>query len=331
MNKYLKTTEKHALTSYCSVRTGETKLGQCISTVNGSDFDAALNNAKAQYVLLGIPEDIGIRANFGQPGSAGFWDAFLKSFLNIQSNDFLNGEKIILAGVVDCDDLMIKADHLHGEDLSLLVNEIDVRVETVLQTIFKNNKTPIIIGGGHNNALPIISAANKAFNKKLNIVNIDPHADMRSTERRHSGNGFSFAMEQNLIEFYFQVGLHENYNNNHILRSYNDNEGKMHYFSFDDYLRSKWNFGDLKEFLGDAMINSLVGLELDCDSIENMPSSANTPSGFTANEARVLTGMIGTLLEPCYFHLPEAINASSPINSAKLVSYLVSDFIKARG
>jgi formiminoglutamase len=30
---------------------------------------------EAKYVIIGIPEDIGIRANFGRPGAASAWEA----------------------------------------------------------------------------------------------------------------------------------------------------------------------------------------------------------------------------------------------------------------
>jgi hypothetical protein len=32
-----------------------------------------LKTCEAKYVLLGIPEDIGIRANYGRPGSSSAW------------------------------------------------------------------------------------------------------------------------------------------------------------------------------------------------------------------------------------------------------------------
>ena len=39
-------------------------------------------------------------------------------------------------------------------------------------------------------------------------VNLDPHADFRATEGRHSGNGFSYAYMDGALGFYHVVGLH---------------------------------------------------------------------------------------------------------------------------
>jgi formiminoglutamase len=37
----------------------------------------SLQNSEAKYVIIGIPEDIGIRANFGRPGPSA-WETAIK-------------------------------------------------------------------------------------------------------------------------------------------------------------------------------------------------------------------------------------------------------------
>jgi formiminoglutamase len=331
MNTYLTAIGKQELEKYCTVREGETKLGQSILTVKGHDLKTELEASKTRFVLVGIPEDIGVRANFGKPGTAGFFETFLGSFLNVQSNQFLNGNDLLLAGFITCNDLMQQAGNATIETLSELVSELDKRVEHVLHEIFAAGKIAIVIGGGHNNAYPLIKALSRAKKQKAAIVNIDPHADLRATNRRHSGNGFSYALKDDLIDFYLQVGLHESYNNQYILDFYRKNSGKIKYFSYEGYLDCEWNFTDLAYFINDVFTHKTTGFELDCDSIENMPSSAQTPSGFSPSQIRELTRRISSSLSPCYFHIPEAIAATAPLNSAKLVTYLVTDFIKNFG
>lgn len=326
MSAYLKPFTEQDLKTYLTEREGETKMGQAVQLLNGRK----IADSDARFVLLGIPEDIGVRANWGKPGTALFWPEFLKIFLNIQSNLFLKGENILLAGTIDCSDLMQLAEGMEVTGLPALVEKIDQRVETVLVEIFRTGKIPVIIGGGHNNAYPIIRAASKATGKKTGIVNIDPHADLRATGQRHSGNGFSYALQEDLLQSYVQVGLHESYNNNHILELYKANPGRLHYFSFDDFLKEKWSMGDLQAFLRDNFNEAPTGFELDTDSIEHFPSSAQTPTGFSTNDARKLTIMVAQTVKPIYFHLPEAIPATSPVNSMKMAAYLVSDFIKNR-
>ena len=63
-----------------------------------SEWPEVLQESSAKYVLLGIPEDFGVKANYGIGGTDTAWLSFLASFLNIQSNDYLTGENTLLLG-----------------------------------------------------------------------------------------------------------------------------------------------------------------------------------------------------------------------------------------
>lgn len=327
MPDYLKPIGEQELKTYLAEREGEIRLGQKVKTADLPLTKENLAAVNARFVLLGIPEDIGVRANLGKAGTAGFWPEFLKVFLNIQSNHFLTGENILLAGEVICQDLLQAAKGKQPAELYALVNELDKRVEAVLNEIFAAGKIPIVIGGGHNNAYPIIKAAAVNLGKKINVINIDPHADMRDTNGRHSGNGFSCAYEEGYMDSYLQLGLHENYNNNHIMQRYAGHKTQLQYLSFDDYLKGKWTLENLKTALG-KFAGTPTGFELDTDSIEHFPSSAQSPTGLSTNDARRMVMMVAQEVKPLYFHLPEAIPATTPFNSMKMATYLVTDFIK---
>ena len=75
----LKIYSKQIVDQYINFREGETKFGEEVQLVSTLD-ELAENSSK--YVLLGIPEDIGVRANHGKPGASKTWNAFLFSFLN---------------------------------------------------------------------------------------------------------------------------------------------------------------------------------------------------------------------------------------------------------
>ena len=190
-----------------SVREGETKLGEKLTFVNKID---ELRQSKPSYVILGIPESIGPRANYGKMGSENAWDAFLNSFLNIQHNSFINQKSIILLGAFDLSHL-----ESNDESISQLRKDtqiIDDLVYPLIHTIVESGHIPIIIGGGHNNCYPIIKGVSMANKAKINCINIDPHADFRAVEGRHSGNGFSYAYNDGLLNKYHVFGWHENYN-----------------------------------------------------------------------------------------------------------------------
>ena len=45
------------------LRRFETKLGECLQTINDAPLTEAIAGSKAKFVLLGIPEDIGVAGN----------------------------------------------------------------------------------------------------------------------------------------------------------------------------------------------------------------------------------------------------------------------------
>ena len=79
---------------------------------------------------------------------------------------------------------------------------------------------------------------------------------------------------------------------------------------------------------------SNYGIEIDCDAIENMPSSAQTPSGFTANQTRQFVHYFGGQKRAIYLHICEAVIRPNKFElneqTAKLIAYLITDFIKAK-
>src|SRR4051812_8292333 len=140
-------------------RSGEIKFGEKMIIIpNGVDKVNFLKESEAKYVLLGIPEDIGVRANYGRPGTASAWESAIKSIANIQHNRFAKGSQIIVLGQINVSAEMRDVENLDFNDiddrskLSQLVEKVDKEVSHIIFTIIKAGKTPIIIGGGHNNA-----------------------------------------------------------------------------------------------------------------------------------------------------------------------------------
>ncbi|MBQ7528407.1 arginase family protein [bacterium] len=149
----------------CVKRWNEIKLGEVIQTLDGGIFnddtlEKAYNNG-ARYALIGIPEDIGPRANGGRTGAQSCWRAFFKYFANQQSNCFLQGREILAVGSIRCRDLQEESIRIpEGADklnyLRGLCARLDERIFPVIATLIAYGFIPIIIGGGHNNSYPII-------------------------------------------------------------------------------------------------------------------------------------------------------------------------------
>jgi formiminoglutamase len=297
-----------------SERDGETKLWE--------EFTFGLPNSNTEFVLLGINEDIGPQMNFGNSGSKFGFKSSIEKLGQQVSNQFLSGKEICVLGTIEQ-----KIDFTPEMIGRSIINDLDLLVEEVIQTHLKNGQRLIVIGGGHNNALPILRFFNKQQEKKISVLNIDPHADCRSTEYRHSGNSFSFASEERLLKNYHVLGLHEGYNNDFILNFLDSN--KFSYQTFEYFLDNPIEFEQQFTNLCNSF-DSPAGLEIDLDSIRHFPCSALTPSGFSLEETRKFARSFSRKLKPLYLHLPES--APLTINEENLVGkaigYLIADFIK---
>lgn len=315
-NFIFKPATQDLLLQFTSKRIGETKIGEKI------ELSSSIKEAK--YVLIGIEENLGPQANGGFSGAENAFNAFLKRFLNMQSNRFLTGNELAMIGSIQQ-----TTNFKNIEAAKSAINELDLLVEKVLKPYILKGLIPIVIGGGHNNAYPIIKTISEAANKAIDVINLDPHADCRALEGRHSGNSFSYAKENGFLNHYSVLGLHKNYNSTFILDYLEYNN--FYYTFFDDYILNPSQFDmDLtKAFLSISKARKF-GIELDLDAIAFSPSSAFTPSGFNSLEARKYIKTLSKHSNCCYLHLPEAAptNETEEKITGKLIAYLVADFIQ---
>lgn len=344
--RHLKIYNKQDVLSLTRLRRFETKLGERLQVVSdSSDIEASLRGSKAKFVIFGIPEDIGAKGNYGIGGADTLWIPFLQSFLNIQSNDFLDGHDILLLGHFDFGDIQYLIDTTaKGEQEKIeayrhAVNAIDEEVEHLAKLITECRKMPIVVGGGHNNSYPLIKGAAKGWHKagviplaQINCVNLDAHADYRPLEGRHSGNSFRYAEEDGYLQKYCIVGLHENYLPQN---SWSDivNNPFIDCITFEDiFIHEKRTFMQAVAHATGFTDDTLTGIDIDLDGIQNTLSSAMTPVGISPVHARQYVSFAALDSKPAYLHICEGAthlsDGRTDATSGKLASYLVSDFVK---
>jgi formiminoglutamase len=69
-------------------------------------------------------------------------------------------------------------------------------------------KIPVVIGGGHNNAYPLLKGAAKGLQQaqqtplpQINCINLDAHTPVTGPEEgRHSGNAFRYAESDGFLQ-----------------------------------------------------------------------------------------------------------------------------------
>ena len=330
---------KEDLSDLIQARPGEKKLGEVMAFLQRGEGLEALPHYSARgvrFVLLGIPESIGPMANYGKCCTEFGWKVFLDAFLNMQSNRFLRGESILCLGHVDTKDLSVAASSLSLTDsepikkLRNLCSRLDEIVWPILHSIGHAGLVPVVIGGGHNNAFPILKGlkGSPQYGQGIQAINCDPHADFRPLEGRHSGNAFSYAYKDGCLKRYFIFGLHENYNSEKIVTEIEENPD-LDYSSFDTESDLSGHIQRAAAFL--CKVDLPVGIEVDMDSIIDMPSSAMTPSGFRVEEVRRFVITVASKFKPAYLHLAEGapvLGTADEIRVGKTLAYLALDFVK---
>jgi formiminoglutamase len=289
-------------------RKGEQRMGDFLSSNPGAQ----------QFCILGISEAIGPFANYGRTGAEHAFSTFFRHFIawpyQNQAVDIIGNVRFV--GVFPED----------AAEASHLVEELDAFVYDILQSSVSGNQIPIVIGGGHNNALPLMRWAKE--NKKMEtVINFDAHTDCRTTNRRHSGNSFSYGLRENTLTNYVAFGI-QSYGltsvMNDILSQYNT---KL--FTYESYLLGAFDLmNEVKKAVNSSKGN--LGLEIDMDCIAYMPSSASSPSGFSLDEIRRVLLSINPR-EMAYLHLTEAavFEASNERIVGRALAHLCLDFIRS--
>lgn len=289
-------------------RAGEQRIGDALAPLG-----------EAPFVLFGIAEDLGVRANGGRSGAADSPEAVLRALLNVPCNDWVRGSDFAWGGILD----------LQGASS---VDAIDAAVHAAVLPWIRSGAVPLVVGGGHNNALPLLWAASEAHGKPIHALNLDPHPDVRDLEGRHSGNGFSYAKERGYLERYAVLGLSEYAVNASSLERLKSTKGWA-FETFESWAvrgETSWESA-LDRMLGHVQVGPF-GLEIDVDGITGAPSSAQTASGWSWLQARELAYRAGQTGHVTYVHLTElalgyATEGERP-GQAKAAAMLLLDVVR---
>ncbi len=321
-------------------RSGEVRFGEKMLTVpKDVDLVAFLRECPARFVLLGIPEDIGIRANSGKTGAGSIWETALEEIANIQHNKFCKADDILLFGPMDFSAEMERAAALDFMDtqqrleLSALVQRIDKEVAHLIFTIAGCGKIPIIIGGGQNNAYGNIKGMALALEKPVNAVNFDAKSDFRILEGRHNGNAFHYAYQDGFLKNYFIFGMHENQVSKDVLKRIRKLESRVKYATYDAMaVYGKKDFRKQLDRCRRFVNSEAYGVEVDLNAVSY--PAGNAVGGFDAAQLRQFVSFMADDPNAAYLHLCEGVahteNGEQNRVLGRLIAYLLTDFIKAR-
>jgi formiminoglutamase len=163
-------------------RPGEPCLGEVIETWNGDR--AALLPGRA--VLIGFPEDEGVRRNQGRPGAAGAPTEIRRWIHRLMPWDAETGLDLGSPAPLDAGDVRAEAN----------LEETQCSLARVVAGVLESRAIPIVLGGGHETAYGhFLGYAVRRC--AVGIINIDAHLDLRPPLAigGHSGSPFRQAIE----------------------------------------------------------------------------------------------------------------------------------------
>jgi len=149
--------------------------------------------ANADIVILGCPQDEGVRRSNGRAGAADAPGAIREQFYKLTT--FNINRKIFDLGDIRIGPTLEETHETH---------------ESVVKQILNDGKRVIVLGGGNDISYPDGVAMADVFGPECWIgVNIDAHLDVQMAEKRNSGTPYRQLLEEgHLVPTYFyEVGF----------------------------------------------------------------------------------------------------------------------------
>jgi formiminoglutamase len=153
------------------------KLGDAVA----SERDRYENS---RFVLLGSPQDEGVRRNQGRPGAAEAPNAIRSAFYRFPAPAGLGENDLFDLGDISMQDTL--------EDTH------EVQRKVVAQ-LLADGKYLIILGGGNDISFPDCAALSEWADGRLTAFNVDSHYDVRSSPEPHSGSSYRQLLEEGYL------------------------------------------------------------------------------------------------------------------------------------
>jgi formiminoglutamase len=167
-------------------RPDDPRLGEIIAAWNGDV--AALTAGRA--VLIGFPQDEGVRRNHGRPGAAEAPHEIRQRLFRLTPYDGPTDTDLTGAPPLDLGNIRVRGS----------LEESQQALGAVVAAVLERGAVPVVLGGGHETAYGHYLGY-AALRRKVGIINLDAHLDVRPCPdgRGHSGSPFRQAMEH--VEF----------------------------------------------------------------------------------------------------------------------------------
>jgi formiminoglutamase len=147
--------------------------------------------AACRVVILGCPQDEGVRRNRGRPGAARAPEAIRRCLYRMSAGQIPPG------ALLDLGDL-----HIQPE-----LEATHALQRAVVRRLVADGKRLVVLGGGNDISYPDCAGLVDAVGEAL-AINLDAHFDVRSDARRNSGTPYRQLLDEGLIrpDAFYELG-----------------------------------------------------------------------------------------------------------------------------
>jgi formiminoglutamase len=288
------------------------RLGETVSAEPG-DY------AAAEIVILGCPQDEGVKRNNGRIGAAEAPRAIREQFyrltpFNIKKRLFDLGD-ITLGGSLE---------ETHETHCS------------VAKQVLADGKRLIVLGGGNDISYPDGKAMAEVFGPGTWIgINVDSHLDVRIADQRNSGTPYRQLLEEGLLlpKYFYEVGYQTHFASPvyyKYLRDLGVNRISLEVLRSREQPDMELKENIRQQFIGQsASLNTFFGFDIDAVRASDAPgSSAPSPLGLRAGEFITLVKYAASLANTRLIEFSE-VNPKYDIDNAttRLVAIAMHRFI----
>ncbi len=293
-------------------------------TVSAGKLAASIRaelDADCRLALLGLPDDTGVKLNFGRVGAREGPTALRAALAAFGTSfDGATGASLDTA-IFDAGDVQPAAG---GDEAAL--RETHTRVEEAARELHARGLVVIAVGGGHDLSLPTLTACSKHVGGALGGVNLDAHLDVRA--RVGSGMAFRRLIEAGYLDprRFVELGLNRFANERGDFEWLKRRGAEL--VLVDDVLREGARG---REHLARAVADGAGFVSVDLDALDAPLApgvSAMNPLGLRVEHAAELAEAAGARAEVRHFDLMELCPPHDVGGrTARVAAYLLLCFV----
>ena len=269
----------------------------------------------ADVVILGCPQDEGVRRNGGRVGAAFAPDDIRRCFY-----------KLTVSGV----------EHLHLFDLGNTLiqetlEETHARQQQIVRQIISDGKTLIVLGGGNDISYPDCSGLAQAVGDVL-AFNVDSHFDVRADAVPNSGTPYRQLLEGGFVQpasFYETCNQH--FANSPVYARYLEEKG-AHIIPLKE-VQANGVTRTFEQIIDQAQPKAIFwGLDMDVVTAADAPGvSAPNAGGLTGRELADIASLAGSYPQSRLLEISE-VNPHFDIDqrTCRLAAVVIYAFLSAR-